>query len=45
MKSLIYLKTAASNVPTVFSIHNGDIANTFNDYIKYSHKHFSDLES
>ena len=48
IKSLITLKSVASNVPTVLSLDNGDtitnpydIANTFNN-IKYSHKHFSD---
>ena len=56
IKSLISLKTAASNVPTVLSLDNGDIANNFNNYfasiaettkksIKYSHKHFSDYLS
>ena len=39
IKSLISLKTVASNVPTVLSLDNGDIvtnpydiANTFNDF-------------
>ena len=39
MKSLIYLKTVASSIPTVLSLDNGDtitnpydIANTFNNY-------------
>ena len=39
-KSLISLKTVASDVPTVLSLNNGDtitnpydIANTFNNYI------------
>ena len=36
IKSLISLKTIASNVPTVLSLDNGDkpydIANTFNNY-------------
>ena len=42
IKSLISLKTVASNVPTVLSLHNGDtitnpydIANTFNNYFAF----------
>ena len=40
--SLIFLKTIASSVPTIFSIDNGDtitnpydIANTFNNYFRF----------
>ena len=40
--SLIFLKTIASSVPTVFSLDNGDtitnpydIANTFNNYFHF----------
>ena len=47
IKSLITLKSAASNVPTVLSLDNGDtitnpydIANTYEKNIKYSHKHY-----
>ena len=49
IKSLITLKSVASNVPTVLSLDNGDtiinpydIAETTKKNIKYSHKHFSD---
>ena len=54
IKSLISLKTAAFSTPTVLSLDNGDIANTFNNYFasiaettkkKNSHKHFSDYPS
>ena len=49
IKSFLSLKTVASNVPTMLSYENGDTtnspyetANTFNIFIKYSNKHFSD---